>query len=307
MSVGSEDRIYGWLRLIRNRVAASPIAVARALLAVSLAATLATTSSVDLFVAGGYRNVCGGENRWLSFCVLGPGTENLVVCAALMVCIAVVSGKFAAITGVLHAYFAFSFSRQGQGGDGGDVIASNLAFILLPLCFAHQDYCSWAPSQVPLHSANRDLIAAASLLLAKAQMALVYFDAALSKTMVQEWRDGTAMFYVLSHPTFGGIDPLVGVGRLIASDAIVLVSWAVVAFEFALAFLWLSTRRKRAVLTAFAMAFHVAIALLHGLPSFALAMMGGLVLYGLVPLNEARVGARGSFAENRRVVVAPQR
>jgi hypothetical protein len=57
------------------------------------------------------------------------------------------------------------------------------------------------------------------------------------------------------------------------------MTWGVLVLELGLAFALLAPVRVRSWLLSLAVLFHVGIALLHGLPTFALTMIAALVLY----------------------------
>jgi hypothetical protein len=60
---------------------------------------------------------------------------------------------------------------------------------------------------------------------------------------------------------------------------VVPVTWSVLLFELALAAALIAPLRFRTRLLPVAILFHVGIALVHGMPTFALTMSGALVLY----------------------------
>jgi antimicrobial peptide system SdpB family protein len=118
------------------------------------------------------------------------------------------------------------------------------------------------------------------------QVAGIYFHAAVGKTAVDDWANGTALFYWLRHPYVGvtGLAasiflPLTSSGTLCA-----LMTWGVMGLEFLLAgAIFMSPRAQRPLLFS-GIALHLGILWLHGLVSFGLTMVAALVIY-LCPIS----------------------
>ncbi|HET9035930.1 MAG TPA: HTTM domain-containing protein, partial [Myxococcaceae bacterium] len=118
------------------------------------------------------------------------------------------------------------------------------------------------------------------LVLVRVQMAVVYLFAAVLKFPSEEWANGTALYYWWQNAVFGSpgfLRPLMAwLGR---SLLVVPLTWGVLLLELSLAAALVAPLRFRRRLLPLALLFHAGIAVIHGMPSFALAMIGGLVLY----------------------------
>lgn len=143
---------------------------------------------------------------------------------------------------------------------GGDFLAGLLVFELLPL-FVFPSVWS---AQLTRHAV-------------RAQMALVYLAAGVTKLRVEAWRDGTAVGSYAS-------DPLDGLKWHWLVDLVQqpflnhLLSWGTPALELAIAVaLVLGWRFRVAALTAGA-ALHVGLAVGFGLYWFQLVMLAGLLV-----------------------------
>jgi antimicrobial peptide system SdpB family protein len=114
----------------------------------------------------------------------------------------------------------------------------------------------------------------------------VYGTAAVSKLVVPEWRNGTALYNLAYDPYFGIPTAVRGVVEP-AFGSIVPVSiatWSVVAMELGIAVLILGGRRARLWALAFGIVLHSAIIVLLGLFSFGLVMISLLAAaYADVP------------------------
>jgi hypothetical protein len=92
--------------------------------------------------------------------------------------------------------------------------------------------------------------------------------------------------------------PLLAIGPVVAA-----MTWGAMMLEVFLFTGLVAERRHRRVLLVLGIAFHLGIAFVHGLPSFALAMWGGLILY-LRPLDEPFVLRAPAWA--RRLAALPR-
>lgn len=103
------------------------------------------------------------------------------------------------------------------------------------------------------------------------QVCLVYFTAGIWKVHGERWFFGTALYYALRAPEF----LLPGISERIYENATLVVLFTYATWVFQLAFPFaIGMRREIRVLTlAIALAFHVSIAVVMGLPVFALLMI----------------------------------
>lgn len=151
--------------------------------------------------------------------------------------------------------------------DGGDALASTATcFLLLTRCYS-------AFTVRRIRSEPVGVIASVcnntGLLLLVTQVVVVYLMAGLYKVQGQLWQDGTALYYILSVPEFflPGVTPFV-----LQSDWVLVIG----AYATVLASVFFPVlvlfRQGRPLAVAVMLTFHLAIAVLMGLTSFALVM-----------------------------------
>jgi antimicrobial peptide system SdpB family protein len=201
------------------------------------------------------------------------------------------------ITGLFHWYIAASLFASALMADGGDQITVVLAFLLVPVTMTDPRRWHWeAPVRatpvagsglLSTRAASAQILALSCFMMIRLQMAGVYLQAATSKMRVPEWRDGTAVYYYFTHPSFGLADPVKSWAMPLLANGIVVtgLTWGAVLLEIFLFAGLIAERRYRRVLLRLGIAFHAMIALVHGLLSFTLAMWAGLMLF-LHPVDE---------------------
>lgn len=152
--------------------------------------------------------------------------------------------------------------------DGGDALAATATvFLLLTRCYSAFTVVPGRPERqlrprgVVVHNTG--------LLLLATQVAVVYLMAGLFKVQGELWQDGTALYYILNVPEFflPGITPII-----VQSDWLMVIG----AYGTVLASIFFPVliffRAGRSLAVALMLAFHLAIAVLMGLTSFALVM-----------------------------------
>lgn len=197
---------------------------------------------------------------------------------AILVLLLVISGWRPRLTALPHWWISYSFAASAAMIDGGDQVAATLTLLLLPVAFTDSRRSHW--TGIGSGGAVASIAAQTGLVLIRVQMAVVYLFAAVLKLSSEEWANGTALHYWWRNPIFGPpgfLRPLTEwIGR---SDLVVPLTWGVLLLELTLAAALLAPSRFRSRLLPLAVLFHVGIALLHGLPTFAVAMSAALVLY----------------------------
>ncbi|MEW6322979.1 MAG: sporulation-delaying protein SdpB family protein [Acidobacteriota bacterium] len=187
------------------------------------------------------------------------------------------------LTGVVHWWTCWSLQAVATTVDGGDQLASNLALLLLPLTLTDPRRWHWDDTGAAVVSTGvgRRIVAASGFLMCRIQVAGVYFHASTGKMAVGEWADGTALYYWFTDPLFGGPGWMAGPMRwlLDSGPLLALATWSSMLLELALFAALVMPRRARAVLLVAGIAFHAAIAAVHGLITFSLVMVAALILY----------------------------
>jgi antimicrobial peptide system SdpB family protein len=285
------------------------VGLARTSIALGTLGTLLFSSASDIFrPAVGMPDVphCNGVTRAGLFCLAGANHLELARWIAAAVLIAVASGWRPRVTGVLHWYVATSFFTSGVLVDGGDQAATVLSLLLVPITLTDRRRWHWSPPPhledppaTPENTLGRRIalfIALTSLWAIRLQVAGIYFQAAVSKMGVTEWRDGTAVYYWFTDPAFGLAEPVrsLAMPALTNSVAVTAITWGSMLLEIFLFTGLVATRRTRAALLVLGVSFHAVITLVHGLLSFALVMWGALILF-LRPADEEFALLRRGF------------
>lgn len=205
--------------------------------------------------------------------------------AGALILLVVASGWRPRLTAIPHWWVTFSFFASATLPDGGDQLAAILTLLFIPL--AVTDPRAWHWDRPVPRPEVRDterivrLVAHSALMVARVQIAGVYLHSALGKLAVQEWRDGTALFYWLGDPVFGPAqwlrEPLLD----LTAQSIFVASgtWGAIALEFALALALVMDRRSWPYLLILGLGFHAVIAVAMGLVSFSLVMSAALIIY----------------------------
>lgn len=246
-----------------------PLEVATVLLAASLFLTLLFNGSTTLFSSDGTTPVpaCNGVVRHVSILCVGPtSTEfaHLLLLLLLVVPAMVRPRSVVAVFALVYAVLVF-----GNGtyvADGGDHAAMNLGVVLvLARCFR-----------------SNPVVVRALVLVTSAFVFLIYFQAGIGKLGVQEWGDGTAVYYYIQIGAFSS--PIPGVDQVMSVAAsttigVAAMTWGTLIAEAFLAAGVFIKRTQPLVVFLVGVTLHAVFALTLGLFSFALSMWAALCLY----------------------------
>ncbi len=277
---------------VRSHVAAAPpwtnvYGLSRTLLALGTLSTLIFNHSSVLFrPAAGVETApfCTGASSFSIWCILSRDQLELVRLVCIAILLVVTSGWRPRITAPLHWWVAFSLQASAITLDGGDQVTAILALLLLPIALTDNRKWHWQTySAAGLTSAEecKRIIASSAWLAARVQVAGIYLHSFVGKFVVEEWKNGTALYYWWTDPIFGAAPwtrPVLDV-VLKAGVSVVALTWGALLFELVL-FLGLVLRpaQRRWLLPA-GIAFHVSIALVQGLVTFGIAMTAALILF----------------------------
>ncbi len=280
-----------------------PVGTARALLAVSLLSTLFTTSDAVLFqplVGVPAGPTCKSVTAASVWC-LAPGLE-VARGLSVLVLVAVAAGWQPRWTCVPHWYISWSFIASSHLQDGGDQVVAVLSFLLVPVALCDPRRWHWRPSPAE-KGVTASTVTHVALWLVRLQVAFLYAEAGLAKLGQPDWANGTAMYYWASDATFGFPDVLQPLVQPVLHHplGVVLATFGPIALEVGIAVggLFGSTAVRHRLLAA-GMVFHLAIAVLMGLASFAIAMWAALLLLMLAvpaPPSRTRLPAQRSAAD----------
>ncbi|AQG80664.1 sporulation-delaying protein SdpB family protein [Spirosoma montaniterrae] len=226
---------------------------------------------------------CMGLAEYSLFCWMGDLETARWVCMTILFLVLI--GIYPRFTALLHVYVGFSFMSTAVLVDGGDQVTLVLSGLLLPLALTDPRTWHWSMAPVANRTSYtfqlRKLIAVTSYGLLRLQVALIYFEACVGKFKVPEWADGTAIYYWFSNPTFGLSPDVHSLLLPVLANrwCIVLLTWSVLFLEGGL-FLGLTLEQKyRRYLLWAGVGFHFMIILIHGLPTFFMAMTAALVIF----------------------------
>lgn len=259
---------------------------ARSLLALCTLGTLLFSSTATLFrpaLGVPPAPYCDGIAAGSIYCLVGPDQLWLARLVSIAVLIVVASGWRPRWTALPHWWVAASLAVSATIPDGGDQIAQLAALLLLPLCLTDPRRWHWqaAPAADSAAAAPHwRVLGWSSVLVVRVQVAGIYLQAAVAKFGVEEWADGTALYYWMTDPAFGApgwAEPLVA--PIITSSAVVVFTYGAMLLELVLFMALVMPRQRWAPLLVAGLVFHGAIALLMGLLSFGFAMAGCLLLY----------------------------
>lgn len=227
--------------------------------------------------------------QWSLFALLSGPLLEIARWIAVAILLITLSGWRPRLTGILHWWVTFSYSSTAVIVNGGDQLATILTLLLIPLTLTDSRRWHWssAPTNTSTSHKAMGLVAYSALLVIRLQVAVVYLHSVIGKMGVQEWVNGTVIYYWFTHPVFGvprWMEPLVH--PIIEAPAGVLaLTWGAIAIEIVLAMGLLMKKHYRPWVLTVGLAFHAAIVFVHGLFSFFFSMAAALILY-LHPYDE---------------------
>jgi antimicrobial peptide system SdpB family protein len=282
---------------------------ARSLLALSSLLTLVSSNTFVLFRPATGQDVfptCSGFSGKISlYCLLDSNLE-IAKWIAIVILVAVVIGYWPQLTGILHWWISYSFVNSAVLVDGGDQVISVLAFFLIPITLADPRKSHWMkPPGTSAGLPYRLIIANTSITVIRIQVAVIYLHSAVAKCAVTEWQNGTALYYWFTDPMFGlssWLKPVV-MPMLVTSVSVTLWTWSIVLLEFLLFAGLIANKKIWPILLWAGISFHIGIALVHGLTSFAMAMSAALILF-LRPAEQVFFsgGARAKASREKKPV-----
>ncbi|HEY1904591.1 MAG TPA: sporulation-delaying protein SdpB family protein [Myxococcaceae bacterium] len=214
----------------------------------------------------------------LSLFLLAGDHLGLAKLVAILLLLPVVIGWRPRLTALPHWWISYSFAASAATIDGGDLVAATLSLLLLPVALTDRRLWHWRG--IGEGGVAASVAAQTGLLLLRVQVSVIYLFAAVLKLRSETWSNGTALYYWWTHPKFGAWGPFRWLTDLVGPTRwVVPLSWGVLVLELCMAFSLVAPPRLRTRLLPFAVLFHVGIALLHGLPTFALTMIAALVVY----------------------------
>jgi antimicrobial peptide system SdpB family protein len=213
------------------------------------------------------------------------GHENLYLSTGLAIGILcwVITGYLPQITGILHAWIIYSFFTVSLIIEGGDQISQIITILLVPITLFDKRISHWHKKDSLKYTRPKwiEYLCYSTIVIIQLQMAILYLFAASDKLKVTEWTDGTAFYYWFNHRPFGASEPVHWIFDPLINNHYILplITWGVITLEILLFAAFFMNQRNKLVLFCLAVIFHFMIVVVHGLASFFLAMVGGLIIY----------------------------
>lgn len=213
-------------------------------------------------------------------------SDNLVMgkIISIVILIVVILGFLPQVTAIFHWWVAFSYNLGGEVNNGGDMIASSLTLLIIPLCLLDPRINHWNKKKAQSESVN--IISYCVIQIIKLQIAYIYFDSVISKLNVFEWVNGTSLWYYGLDSALGFFDSAI-LKFLISIPIIgVFLTWYVLFIEFLLSIsiFHKDETKFKYLLFVNGVLIHLGIAYFIGLISFFFTMVAALILLTL-PLN----------------------
>lgn len=261
------------------------LSVARSVLALSTVVVLAVNDASVLLhdpSSPGLRpSNCTGLAALGAFCLAEPSSADVVRWLLVLLCLPTLVGAVPGLAAPLHAYAAFTLASNTVGIEGGDYLTASVTAVLALVCATDWRAFGWRPrsSGIP---ALRHIPSQVLLVTLKVQLAYVYLEAAVVKQTHPIWADGSALWFWLQQPNFGARAEIRSLLEAAFSHAPLLqaATWGVIVTEYVLAFSVLTARRRNARLMTLALSatMHLVFALVLGLVTFAISMIGLVLL-----------------------------
>lgn len=263
--------------------------LARTILAAGTALTLLFNEAEVFFrPASGIPDypLCRGIGFIGIFCTFNPHLE-VARWISIIILLIVASGWRPRYTALFHWWISFSLQTAAMTLDGGDQVTAVLTFLLLPIALTDNRKWHWQRVSVNDKERGSELlsvilaraVAVSSLLAIRFQVAVIYFHAALAKLSVDEWIDGTVLYYWFTDPSVGLPGWLSFITPVFTTPLVAIITWSSVALEVFLFMAWMMPKKRWHLLLIAGILFHLSIALAMGLISFGLAMTAALILY----------------------------
>lgn len=210
---------------------------------------------------------------------------------SIIILFLVIIGIYPRYTCILHWWVSFSFFGSSSIIDGGDQITAIITLLLILIYLFDNRKWHWT-ERLPNNNNKSVYISSLALIAIKFQMCFLYLQASLSKLGVEEWKNGTCLYYWFKRPDFGNPEYFSIIFDPILKNTVLLplLTWSVFIFEFLLFLAITFKQPTKNKILIFGILFHFAIFMIHGLFSFSIAMTAGLLLYlGPTQLNVTNV------------------
>ncbi len=257
-------------------------AIGRTLLALATASELLFSRPAALFttvtvVTG---PGCTAQPPVSVFCVGDP--QQFVAIRwwfAIGVLLLVATGYRPRYLGLAHLWIVFSVTTSARLPDGGDSIALIVLLIITPMCLADPRRWQWQPAPAHMSRIGRT-VSYLSFWALRLQIAYLYADSAIAKMGIEDWQNGSALYYTFRDRSFGAAGPFAPMWLWLSDQSLITLAltWGTMVIELAIALFTLLGARWRLAAFWLCLALHALIFLGMGLFSFSLVMVGTAAL-----------------------------
>lgn len=211
----------------------------------------------------------------------------LFVSCEQLILMFIISGFYPKITGLLHWWLALSVNTGLVIVDGGAQVASVLTFLIIPLTLTDNRINHWyrIKKQKNEYFKISDYLIIQVL---KIQVAIIYFDAGISKLFAPNWTEGTALYYFINDPSLGATGTRLDLLNMLFDLPLLLVisTYFIIILELFLASsIFIKSTYLKQKLFIIGIIFHILIFLVFGIFTFVIAMFSALMLI-LFPVNK---------------------
>lgn len=228
---------------------------------------------------------CSGSSAFSLYCVVPAEHVGVIRWMGIVICLLCISGYLPRLSSLLFAWLCFSAYSSWAITDGGDQLLLNLSIAIAVLNLFEKRGNQWrSPKSVGPLSCGVGLVAT---WLIKIQAFVIYFQAGVAKAGVNNWANGTEVYYDLRSPMFGasGIRYEL-LSLLLGNDHFIqALTWGTMAIEVFIAFAIFSSNEFKKVALLLAVMLHLGIAVFMGLISFSVAMVS-LISFALTPTGK---------------------
>lgn len=285
-----DAKIFKWLN--RRNPWTNVYGLARSLIALSTLLTLLINDAEIFFRPTSDTNIYPNcFNTTISIFCLVP-SDYFYLNIARWVCIillaVIVSGWRPRITGVIHWWISYSLLSSGVTLDGGENVAAVLTFLLIPLTLGDPRKNHWGKLELRNNEKIYSrIIAFITINFIRVQVAIIYYHSTVAKLSVPEWIDGTAVWYYVQSPMLGFNDFLKKIFSFAISTELILIpTWGTLILQSVLVMALFAPKKYWKYFLIPAIFMHEIFAILLGLFSFSLIMLGALILY-LHPIEKS--------------------
>ena len=202
---------------------------------------------------------------------------------SIVILLMTISGFIPRITGILHFIITFTFFKTCPFVDGGDQLASNITFFLIPMTLFDKNLTHWKNTKNPFTGLFSKPFFLFSTLIICIQISVVYLHSSIDKLKVSEWQDGTAIWYWFTHESFGASYFILDFLKYCLRNPFIIysVNWFVIIIELLTAMMLFVPKDKLLpkLLFYICISIHFGVILIHGIFTFSIVMIGCLLFY----------------------------